>query len=221
MNNRIIEHITLRSRESILEKSKRAYINPSLPHDPTSDPVVHIKTGEDKVSDMISRMKENKFMVETCEEGSLEETINKIASSYGFKSMIYPKNLGIDTDKILADKKTCYNKDIESIRHDVFHSDFSVVRAMAGVASHGVALVVSSSEQPRMISLSPALCIMLLKKGDVVGSLADGLRLVKERFHDGLPTNILFIAGPSRTSDIELETVFGVHGPQKVHIIVY
>ena len=38
--------------------------------------------------------------------------------------------------------------------------------------------------------------------------------------NSGNPSNILFIAGPSRTADIELKTVFGVHGPQQVYIIL-
>ena len=61
---------------------------------------------------------------------------------------------------------------------------------------------------------------MLLKKEDVVQSLAEALNLVKSENAE-LPSNILFIAGPSRTADIELITVFGVHGSQKVHLLLY
>lgn len=128
--------------------------------------------------------------------------------------------MGLDLNKIEATQKICFNQEIENLREDVFHSDFSVIRARVGVSSHGVALVHSSKTQPRMLSLAPTLCIMLLKKENIVGSLAEALNLVKAE-NAVLPSNILFIAGPSRTADIELITVFGVHGSQKVHIILY
>ena len=122
--------------------------------------------------------------------------------------------------QIKAEKKICFDKEIENLRSEVFHSDFSIIHARAGVSSHGVALIPSSKTQPRMLSLEPKLCIVLLKKENVVKSLSEALNLVKKE-NEILPTNILFIAGPSRTADIELITVFGVHGPQIAHIIIY
>lgn len=222
MNN-VIEEISKRSREAILNKVSQGYKESNFCRKETQNPVVHIKTTDDHFTDMITRMTENKYIVEQCSKDELEDTINKIVASYNMSSMMYPSDLDkiINLDKIQASSKLCFDKPIEEIRHEVFHTDFSIIQARAGVASHGVCLVTSSDKQARMLSLAPTLCIMLLKKEDVVPSLVDALHLVKQEHTDCLPTNILFIAGPSRTSDIELVTVFGVHGPQKVHVIIY
>ena len=68
------------------------------------------------------------------------------------------------------------------------------------------------------LSLLPTNCIILLKKDALVESLDKALAEVTK---DELPTNIIFIMGPSRTADIELITVLGVHGPQNVHVVLY
>ncbi|MBT0605039.1 LutC/YkgG family protein, partial [Campylobacter lari] len=171
-------------------------------------------------SELKEKMSANKYIVEESSLEKLEEKINQIVKSYGYKSLIYPDNLNLDINKIEAEKKTCFNQEIEKIRKEVFHSDFSIIQARVGVSSHGVALVLSDKTQPRMLSLAPMLCIVLLKKENIVKSISQALNLVKEE-NEILPSNILFIAGPSRTADIELITVFGVHGSQKVHIILY
>lgn len=215
-----IENISQRSKKQILERLKRAHKIPEFERQPSIDPVVHIQRSGEMLEEMKHKMTDNKYIVEECESGELENKINEIVRGYGYQKMIYSESLGLDLDKIEATQKVCFNQEIENLRTEVFHSDFSIVRARVGVSSHGVALVHSSKAQPRMLSLAPTLCIMLLKKENIVGSLAEALNLVKAE-NDILPSNILLIAGPSRTADIELITVFGVHGSQKVHIILY
>lgn len=219
MNN-VVENISKRSRDEILNKVAKAHNIENFQRVETIDPVSHIKFSSDLIETIKENMQNNKFIVHDVTEKDVIDTINTISKENDCKSLLYPENLGIDLDFIEADEKICFNKDIEEIHDKVFHSDFSIINVFKGVASHGVACVVSSKEQPRMLSLALPLCIMLLKKENVVKSLVDALHCVKEST-DKLPTNILFIAGPSRTSDIELITVFGVHGSQKVHIILY
>lgn len=216
-----IDEISARSKESILAKLEDAYKQEDFSYEASIDPILHIASSKLSVlEEMKQKMSDNKYIVEEANEQNLEEKINEIVENYGYEKLIYPANLDLNLEKIKAKEKICFDKEIEDLRSEVFHSDFSIINAKAGVSSHGVALVLSSKEQSRMLSLAPKLCIMLLKKEKVLRSLSEALNLVKKE-NEVLPSNILFIAGPSRTADIELITIFGVHGPQKVHIILY
>ncbi|MBS4240852.1 LutC/YkgG family protein [Campylobacter vulpis] len=215
-----IEEISTRSKEAILSKLQKAYIDKEFTRSPSLDPVEHIVTSGQMLEEMRQKMSDNKYIVEESTKDKLEDKINEITQNYGYESLLYGESLGLDLDKIKASKKICFDKEIEKLRSEVFHSDFSIIHAHCGVSSHGVALVLSSKTQPRMLSLAPKLCIVLLQKEKIVPSLSEALNLVKQE-NAILPSNILFIAGPSRTADIELITVFGVHGPQKAHIILY
>ncbi|EAJ5978068.1 lactate utilization protein C [Campylobacter coli] len=215
-----INEISNKSKEKILLALNEAYEAKDFTYQASIDPVEHIQTKEDALAEMKQKMSDNKYIVENATKETLEEKINEIITKYNYKKMIYGTDLGLDLNKIQAEEKICFDKEIENLRYEVFHSDFSIVHARAGVSSHGVALIPSSKGQPRMLSLAPKLCIVLLKKEDIVKSLSKALNLVKKE-NEILPTNILFIAGPSRTADIELITVFGVHGPQIAHIVIY
>ncbi|MCR2039087.1 lactate utilization protein C [Campylobacter felis] len=215
-----IEEISAKSKEAILSKLRGAYVDKEFVRSPSIDPVEHIISNGAMLDEMKQKMSDNKYIVEESTREKLEDKINEITQNYGYESLLYGESLGLDLTKIKANKKICFNQEIENLRSEVFHSDFSIIHASYGVSSHGVALVLSSKEQPRMLSLAPKLCIVLLKKERIVPSLSEALNLVKQE-NEVLPSNILFIAGPSRTADIELITVFGVHGPQKAHIILY
>ena len=215
-----IQEISQRSKEQILSRLKKAHKDSNFVSKPSVDPVSHVQKNGDTLEELKRKMTDNKYIVEECAKEELEDKINSIVAEYGYTKMIYGESLKLDVNKIKAQEKVCFNQEIENLRQEVFHSEFSVVHARFGVSSHGVAMVHSSNTQPRMLSLAPTLCIMLLEKKNIVGSLAEALNIVK-RENPVLPSNLLFIAGPSRTADIELITVFGVHGSQKVHIILY
>jgi L-lactate utilization protein LutC len=90
--------------------------------------------------------------------------------------------------------------------------------AMAALADTGTLVLTSGPGRPRLASLLPPVHIALLPIGTLLPSLPDLFARHTALTEQG--SNLIFITGPSRTSDIELTPVYGVHGPKTVHVIL-
>ncbi|MSN96555.1 lactate utilization protein C [Campylobacter sp. FMV-PI01] len=185
------------------------------------DPVNHIKhNANNLVEEYITRAIENKAIVIDTKKSNLVDEINKIIEKEEASNLIYPNGLPIEIDNIRIKNKFKFCEQIETFKEHLFAYDVSIINARFGVSSHGNFCVTSSKDQPRILSLTSKLCIVLLKKENILESMSEALKRIKKEA-EKLPTNILFICGPSRTSDIELQTVMGVHGSQIVYVLVY
>ena len=85
-----------------------------------------------------------------------------------------------------------------------------------GIAETGTLVLESARERSRLLSLVPPIHVAVLSTRCICESLGDALARVRQ----GASHAITFITGPSRTSDIELTLVVGVHGPQTVHVLL-
>jgi len=94
----------------------------------------------------------------------------------------------------------------------------SLIAADAGVADTGQIAFVHRAGRPRGAGLLPERQVALLDAGEVVASLAEALARV---FAGGVPGNVVLVAGPSRTADIEQRSIRGVHAPRALDVIVY
>ena len=100
-------------------------------------------------------------------------------------------------------------------RDALFACDAGVTTAQWGIADTGTLVLESAREQSRLLSLVPPIHVALLSTRCICDSLSEALGRVSVASHA-----ITFITGPSRTSDIELTLVVGVHGPQTVHVLL-
>lgn len=245
----LIDDISRKSRKAILDRLSSAYSFPEFQAQPLPDPVCHIRFihhGEnaeqvaayseseaqqaaarfgaderDLLSSFKTNAEANKFIIHDIKKSQLLVAINEVLEQNKIETLMVPTNLGLEASKLKI-KPRIFDQSIDhqDMREAVFHTDASIINCELAVSSHGVIMVCSSPEQPRLLSLAMPTCIALLSKDKIVASLQDGIAQVKAKY-PVLPTNILYIAGPSRTSDIELITVFGVHGPQQVHLMLY
>jgi L-lactate dehydrogenase complex protein LldG len=97
-------------------------------------------------------------------------------------------------------------------------ADLGITGSVAGIALTGSVVVDSRRAKGRLVSLLPAVHLALVAVDRIVGTPGDLLRNIPRWFPQGLPSNLVFITGPSRSADIELQITKGVHGPQRLLI---
>jgi L-lactate dehydrogenase complex protein LldG len=98
----------------------------------------------------------------------------------------------------------------------LFGADVGLTAAQWGVAETGTLVLDSASERHRLASLLPPVHIALLRASHVLDNLGELLKTLRRP----LSPAVTFITGPSRTADIELQLVIGVHGPRELHVVV-
>jgi L-lactate utilization protein LutC len=99
-----------------------------------------------------------------------------------------------------------------------FQADLGISGVDAMIAETGTIVLGSSAEQPRLLSLLPPVHIAVAHRGQLLADLFD--LFTPERLPRELPSGLALITGPSKTGDIELRLVTGVHGPGNVHVVL-
>lgn len=216
------------SREYILQALKRAKNhNPISQVNPKHfDSMVYDR--KDLLDVYLRYQRANMAHVVLSSRENLANAINDILAKQQINELLCAKNiLDIESDSqkiidsIVVDK-LIYEKSVDDTRERLFKIQTSILHACVGVANLGILGLATGECNPRLASLIVTTCIILLKKQDIVGNLFEAFMKLKVAGDNGnLPTNIVFLAGPSRTADIELQTVFGVHGPQNVFVLIY
>ncbi|HRD67149.1 MAG TPA: lactate utilization protein [Candidatus Competibacter sp.] len=111
-----------------------------------------------------------------------------------------------------------YDENVEQCKERLFAIDAAITSTQGGLADVGALILWPDADEPRLMSLAPALHIAVLEAAKIHGSLADAIR--REGWAERMPTNALLISGPSKTADIELVLTFGVHGPKELIVLI-
>jgi L-lactate dehydrogenase complex protein LldG len=95
-------------------------------------------------------------------------------------------------------------------------ADLSITSCEALVARTG-SMVLSARTGGRTTSVYAPVHVCIARTSQLVFDVKDALQLMKSKYPDGLPSQVSFATGPSRTADIEKTLVVGVHGPKEVY----
>jgi L-lactate dehydrogenase complex protein LldG len=110
-----------------------------------------------------------------------------------------------------------------SVRETLFAADVGISGVHRLVAETGTVVMATSPQQPRSISLLPPMHIAIAETAQLLPDLFDLFDLfspIPSQEQSLPPACLTLITGPSKTGDIELRLVTGVHGPGEVHVIL-
>ncbi len=105
-----------------------------------------------------------------------------------------------------------------------FDADLAISGVTWLVAETGTVATATAPGDPRSVSLLPPLHIAVAHRSQLLPDLFDLFaELEKRRDTAGapaVPSCLTVITGPSKTGDIELKLVTGVHGPGEIHVVL-
>lgn len=108
---------------------------------------------------------------------------------------------------------------IETWKRELFETvDAGFTIARSGIASTGTLIVAPDRGSPRTMSLVPPLHIALVHARSLHPDLHCAAKA--ERWSAGMPTNLVLISGPSKTSDIQQTLAYGAHGPRWMWVVI-
>ncbi len=112
-----------------------------------------------------------------------------------------------------------YCDPIERWRDTLFERiDAGLTRARSAIAETGSLILWPDASEPRLMSLVPAVHIVLLDPASIYPDFHAAMHA--ERWQDGLPSNALLISGPSKTADIQQTLAYGAHGPRELIVLL-
>jgi L-lactate dehydrogenase complex protein LldF len=162
------------------------------------------------------RVAEYRATVHRVGAGEVGECVERIASEAGARRIGIPANLP---------REWCGSGEVEFIEdsslsvRELDELDGALTACAVAIAEVGAFVLDGGEGQGRRaLTLVPDLHICVVREDQVVGLVPEAVERLGESVRAGRP--LTFVAGPSATSDIELDRVEGVHGPRVLHVVV-
>ena len=107
-----------------------------------------------------------------------------------------------------------------SARDVFFRADLSISGVDYLIAETGSIVIATRPEEPRSLSLLPPVHVAVADEAQLLPDLFDLFDAPVWQERGGIPSCLTLITGPSKTGDIELRLVTGVHGPGEIHVVL-
>jgi L-lactate dehydrogenase complex protein LldG len=104
-------------------------------------------------------------------------------------------------------------KDFDSLYAGITRCEYLIAR-------FGSVMVSSGLSTGRRMFVFPEVHIVIASASQVVEDLKDAFSGIRNKYQDGLPSQMTVITGPSRTADIEKTLVMGAHGPRELFVFM-
>lgn len=173
---------------------------------------------EDLVAVFMARAEEAKMHVyRASDEADLLDRIMSIVTTLAARGAIVPDD-GLPARDALLERLSaggitlCDVDDADA----GFVADVGITGVSGAIAETGSMHLASGAGRRRLASLAVPVHIGVVRAEQIVADLLDWTR----RRPAEMPAGQVLVSAPSKTADIELTLVMGVHGPRQEHVIV-
>jgi len=112
-----------------------------------------------------------------------------------------------------------FSQPLEAWKSTLFSDvDAGFTVARSGIAATGTLVLAPDAGTPRTVSLVPPLHVALVYASTLHADLHEAMHT--EGWSAGMPTNLVLISGPSKTSDIQQTLAYGAHGPRALWVFI-
>jgi L-lactate dehydrogenase complex protein LldG len=122
---------------------------------------------------------------------------------------LLPYGLGSSLDSFVLSRNT---------REEQASAEIGLSGCEGAIAETGSLAILSGKGKSRAISLLPPVHIAVVQRSDLYFSMGEFFRKNGAKLRAACSCS--FITGPSRTADIELTLIVGVHGPGRVIVVI-
>lgn len=210
----------------VIEKVRRALGRTSplkeVPAPPSiPDPITRLVHTEIGLPGLFAkRAEENKIHVTCVYVDELASKLVEFLKAQGVKNLVLPESeflAKLNVYDVLAEAGFSVNRWGATNLDAVYDMDAAVTDVYCGVAETGSLVIKASPGHGRGISLVPDIHVAIMQPKDFVPDLVDLFEKMKT---EGLASSTIIITGPSKTADIEMNLVMGVHGPRLVQVFL-
>lgn len=158
--------------------------------------------------------------LEVCTRPELAARLKAIIGDYGGGKILYPEGpqraeYGLETlinDPAYQFSKWDTNQTGEANIQNAEDANIGITFPQGAVADTGMVIQFMDATQSRSLGLLPQAHISVIHEKDLYLTLTDAFAALPQETNNQ-PSQMVLIAGPSSTGDIENVIVIGVHGP--------
>ncbi|MBX3242651.1 MAG: LUD domain-containing protein [Chitinophagaceae bacterium] len=107
-----------------------------------------------------------------------------------------------------------------SLVNDVLQAEVAVTGCECLVARTGSVILSAAQLSGRALPVYAPVHIVIANVSQLLYDTGNAISFLQKKYRGNLPSSLHFIAGPSRTGDIEKTLVMGVHGPKVVFVFL-
>ena len=212
--------------EAIRHRTRRGQYKPTKSPDSVWTPGVK-RPGREEIEDPPARFIEelealggHGEQVESLEEA--REHVLKLAREREAELLVrwdveYLDELGADEPLQETGVEVALWRESPDLREIAGRADIGLSSAAWAIAETGSLVLEHGPEQGRSVTLLPPTYVAVLPMDRVLRTVPEA---IQKYAGATLPANVCFHTGPSRSGDIEMSLVVGMHGPGDVHVIL-